>query len=102
MIGSQIGNLTPSPSFGHNLCFKHPNGLCEPILNIYVSRDLQWYKEFFNLMSFDLKKNCPLKIREFIKTPTPKMGAHLRVKGFIPSHSPTLLEAWNVILEHHS
>jgi hypothetical protein len=26
------------PSFGHNLCFKHSNGTCEPILDIYVSR----------------------------------------------------------------
>jgi hypothetical protein len=26
MIGNQIGNLTPYPSFGHNLCLKCPNG----------------------------------------------------------------------------
>jgi hypothetical protein len=39
---SQIGNLTPDPSFGHNLCFKYPNGLCEPILNIYIPRAFQW------------------------------------------------------------
>jgi hypothetical protein len=32
MVGSQIGNLTLSPSFGHNLCFKYPNGSCEHIL----------------------------------------------------------------------
>jgi hypothetical protein len=37
MVESQIANLTLIPSFGHNLCFKCPNGQCEPILNIYVS-----------------------------------------------------------------
>jgi hypothetical protein len=26
VVGSQIGNLTLGPSFGHNLCFKYPNG----------------------------------------------------------------------------
>jgi hypothetical protein len=31
VIGSQIGRLTPDPSFGHNLCFKYRNGSCEPI-----------------------------------------------------------------------
>jgi hypothetical protein len=34
VVGSQIANLTPSLSFGHNLCFKRPNELCEPILDI--------------------------------------------------------------------
>jgi hypothetical protein len=38
---SQIGTLTPDPSFGHNLCFKYSNWSCEPILNIYVSRNFQ-------------------------------------------------------------
>jgi hypothetical protein len=37
MVGSQTANLTPDFSFGHNLCFKCPNGRCEPISNIYVS-----------------------------------------------------------------
>jgi len=36
MIGSQIANLTIGLSFGHNLCFRCPNGSCEPILDIYV------------------------------------------------------------------
>jgi hypothetical protein len=31
VVGSQINNLTPDPSFGHNLCFKYPNGSCKPI-----------------------------------------------------------------------
>jgi hypothetical protein len=37
VVGSQIANLTIDPFFGHNLCFKCPNGSCEPILDIYVS-----------------------------------------------------------------
>ncbi len=44
MFGSQIANLTPILSFGHNLCFRCPNGWCKPILNIYVLIDFQWYK----------------------------------------------------------
>jgi len=96
VIGSQIDNLTPNPFFDHNLCFKCPNGSCEPILDIYVSRAFQSYKELFNPMCFD-SYSCYLKIRKSIKTPTPKVGVHLGVWGFILSHSPTLLKAWNVI-----
>jgi len=54
VVKSQINNLTFSPSFGHNLCFKYPNGSCELILDIYVSKKIQWYKENFNPMNFDL------------------------------------------------
>jgi len=93
VVMSQIGNLTLGPSFGHNLCFNSPNGSCEPILDIYILRAFQWYKEPFNPMGFD-PCNCSLKIWKFIKTPTPKVGAHLGVWGFIPSHSSTLLGAW--------
>jgi len=39
MVGSQIGSLTCDPSFGHNLCFKYPNGSCKPNLDIDVPRD---------------------------------------------------------------
>jgi hypothetical protein len=52
VVRSQIANLTPIPSFGHNLCFKCPNGSCEPILNIFVPRAFHWYKEFFNTLGF--------------------------------------------------
>jgi hypothetical protein len=34
MVKSQIVNLIIGPSFGHNLCFIHPNGSYEPILDI--------------------------------------------------------------------
>jgi hypothetical protein len=36
VVGSQISSLTLDPSFGHNLCFKYPNGSSKLILNIYV------------------------------------------------------------------
>jgi len=94
VVRSQISNLTPNPSFSHNLCFKNRNGSCEPILNIYVPRYFQWYKKLLNPMSFD-SCNCPLKIQKFIRTPTPK-EAHLEVWGFIPSHFLALSGAWNV------
>jgi hypothetical protein len=96
VVGSQIAKLTLDPSFGHNLCFRYPNGSCEPILDIYVPRTFQWYKELFNLMSFDPYDHS-LKIQESIGIPTPKVGAHLGMWKFIPSHSLTLSRAWNVI-----
>ncbi len=34
VVKSQIANLTPGLSFGHNLCFICPNGSCKLILNI--------------------------------------------------------------------
>jgi hypothetical protein len=37
MVGTQIANLTPDLSFGHNLCFRCLNGQCKPILDTYVS-----------------------------------------------------------------
>ncbi len=89
VVKSQIGILIPGHSFGHNLCLKYPNGSCEPNLDINVSRDFQWYKEFFNPMSFD-PCNHPLKIRESIGAPTPKVQVHLGMWGFIPSHSLAL------------
>jgi hypothetical protein len=52
VVGNQTANLTPDPSFGHNLCFKCPNGSCKPTLDIYVPRDFQWYKGLSNPMGF--------------------------------------------------
>jgi hypothetical protein len=34
VVGSQTANLTPSPSFAHNLGCRCPNGQCEAILDI--------------------------------------------------------------------
>jgi len=89
LVGSQIGNLTPGPSFGHNLCFKCPNKQCEPILNIYVLRDFQWYKESYKPLSFD-PWNRFLKFRESTRTPLPKVGVALGVWRFTPSNFLTL------------
>jgi hypothetical protein len=41
--------------------------------------------------------NRSLQVRESIETKTPKVGAHLGVWGFIPSHFPTFMGAWDVI-----
>jgi len=101
VVGSQITNLIPDPSSGYNLCVKCPNGSCKPILNIYIPRDFQWYKEPLNLKGFD-PYNCSLKIRESTGTLTPKVGTHLGVWRFIPSHSLTLLRAWNVTHRLHT
>jgi hypothetical protein len=101
VVRSQIANLIPNLSFGHNLCFKYPNGSCKPSLNIYILRYLQQYKEFLNPMSFD-PYNCTLKIWKSIKIPTPKVEIHFRMWGFIPSHSFTLPGTWNVIHGFHS
>ncbi len=49
LVGNQIANLTPDPSFGPNLCFRCPNGMCDLILDIYVPRVFQWYKFFFSI-----------------------------------------------------
>jgi hypothetical protein len=38
VVGNQTDNLTPGPSFAHNLSYRCPNGPCEAILVIYASR----------------------------------------------------------------
>jgi hypothetical protein len=45
--------------------------------------------------------NFFLKIWRSIGTPTPKVGAHLGMCGFILSHPLTLLGAWNVTPRLH-
>jgi len=52
-------------------------------------------------MSFD-PYNHFLKIRKSIGTLTFKVGAHLGMCGFIPSHPPTFPRVWNVTLGLHS
>jgi hypothetical protein len=93
VVGSQTTNLTPGPSFGHNLCFRFPNGSCEPILAICVPRYFQCYKELLNLLGFD-PCNRSLKIWESTRIPTPKVGAPLECE--VPSHFLTLPRAWDV------
>jgi hypothetical protein len=81
VVGSQTANLIPSLSFGYNLCFRCPNGSCDPILDIYVSIAFQWYEELFEPLSFD-PYNHSLNIQESTKTPIPNMGVHLEVWEF--------------------
>jgi hypothetical protein len=88
VVRSQIGNLTPDPSFGNNVCFKFFNEKCEPILEIYILRAFQWYKKCHKPLSFD-PWNCSLKFRESTGTPSPKVGVALGVWVFTPSHSLT-------------
>jgi hypothetical protein len=99
VVGSQNwqtpGSSTPGVSFGHNLCFRCPNEQCEPILDIYASRDFHWYKERHEPLRFD-PSNRSLKFRDSIGTPSPKAGVTLGVWGFTPSHFPTLPRVPNV------
>jgi hypothetical protein len=44
MVESQIVNLTPGPSFAHNLVCRCSNGSREAILNIYTSSPFQWHQ----------------------------------------------------------
>jgi hypothetical protein len=41
VVGSQTTNLTPGPSFAHNLGCRCPNDQCEAISDIYTSRPFQ-------------------------------------------------------------
>jgi hypothetical protein len=90
---NQIDTLTFGLSFNHNLCCKYSNGSCEPILDIYVLRFFQWYKEAFNPMNFG-PLNYSLKIWDSIGIPTPKVGIHLGMCGFIPSHFFAFPRGW--------
>jgi hypothetical protein len=68
VVGSQTGNLTPGPSFAHNLGCKCPNGQCEAILVIYASRAFHLYKEFTKARRFD-PSNRLLNFWESRRTP---------------------------------
>jgi hypothetical protein len=52
VVGSQIANLTPGPSFGYNLGYRCPNGQCEAIFDICASRTFQWHQEHPNARCF--------------------------------------------------
>jgi hypothetical protein len=95
VVGSQIGNFIPGPSFGHNLCLKCPNESCELILDIYVPRASNDSRNF--IIQWVLTPAIALWIfKNWSRHQLHKVGAHLGVGGFIPSHSPTLPGAWNV------
>jgi hypothetical protein len=86
VVGSQNWQ-TPSPSFGHNLCFRCPNQQCEPILDIYASRAFHWYKERHKPLRF-VPSNQSLKFWESTGTPSPKVGGSCL--GSVRVHSLTL------------
>jgi hypothetical protein len=67
-VESQTVSLTPGPSFAHNLGCKCPNGSCEAILDIYISRPFQRYKKHPNARCFD-PYNRRLSFRESLRTP---------------------------------
>jgi hypothetical protein len=69
VVGSQTANLTPGPSFAHNLGCKCPNGSCETILDIYTSRPFQWHHKRSNARRFD-PCNRALSFWESRRTPT--------------------------------
>jgi len=69
VVGSQIANLTPDPSFDHNLCCRCLNGWCKAIFDIYTSRPFQQYKEHLKTRCFDLY-NRTLKLWESRRTPS--------------------------------
>jgi hypothetical protein len=95
MVGNQTANLIPDPSFDHKLWFRCPNGSCEPILDTYVPRAFQQYRELLKLLSLG-PCNHPLKIQESTGISSPKVGVTLGVWGFIPSHFPTFPGACGV------
>jgi hypothetical protein len=81
MVGSEIANLTPGPSFAHNLGDRCPNGQCKAIFDIYASRPFQWHQEHLNGRCFG--PCCrTLNIRESRRTPNPPT---LEVLGFTPT-----------------
>jgi hypothetical protein len=71
VVESQTVNKTLSLSFCHNLCYRCPNGSCEPILDIYTLIVFQWHKELFNVRCFDFC-NRSMKVRESTGTQLPK------------------------------
>jgi hypothetical protein len=81
VVGSQTANLTPGPSFAHNLGDRCPNGQCEAIFDIYASRPFQWHQEHPNARCFGPCCRAP-NIRESRRTPNPHF---FQVLGFTPT-----------------
>jgi hypothetical protein len=73
VVGSQTANLTPGPSFAHNLGYRGPNGQCEAIFDIYVSRPFQRHQEHPNARCFSPCYRA-LNIRESRRTPNPNFS----------------------------
>jgi hypothetical protein len=72
VVGSQTANLTPGPSFAHNLGCRCPNDQCEAISDIYTSRPFQWHQEHPKSRCFH--PCCrTLKIWESQRAPNPQL-----------------------------
>jgi hypothetical protein len=81
VIGSQTANLTPGPSFAHNLGDRRPNCQCEAIFDIYASRPFQWHQEHPNARCSGPYCRA-LNIRESRRTRNPHF---FQVLGFTPT-----------------
>jgi hypothetical protein len=68
VVGSQIVNLTPCPSFAHNLGCRCSNGSCKAILDIYTSRPFPWHQEHSNARRFD---SCNRALNFWVSHRTP-------------------------------
>jgi hypothetical protein len=72
VVGSQTANLTPGPSFAHNLGCRCPNDQYKVILDIYISRPFQRHQEHPKARCF--APCCrALNIRESRRTPSPQL-----------------------------
>jgi hypothetical protein len=76
MVENQTANLTPDPSFAHNLGCRCSNDQCEVIFDIYVSRPFQCHQEHPNARYFGLSNSKHSGVPEDSKSPT------LQVLGF--------------------
>ncbi len=106
VVGSQIANLTPGPSFAHNLGYRCPNDQYEAILDMYTSRPFQWHQEHPNARCFGLCYRT-LNIRESRRTPnpqlwqwefhpptSPKVGLRQQQSTSIPHNNECMLPWW--------
>ncbi len=92
VIGSQTANLTPDPSFAHNLSRRCPNCQCEGIFDIYVSRPFQWHLEHPNARCFSPCCRA-LNIRKSLRTPNPQL---FQVLGFTPTLGQVRVATWTM------
>ncbi len=84
VVRSQIVSLTPGLSSAHNLGCRCPNGQCEAIFDIYVSRPFQRHQEYFNARCFGPCCRA-LNIQESQRTPNLQL---FQVLGFTPTLGP--------------
>jgi hypothetical protein len=75
VVGNQIANLIPGPSFAHNLGCRCSNGQCEAIFDIYASRPFQWHQERLNASNFEpwCQTLNIRESRESRRTPSPQL-----------------------------